>query len=54
MTEVRQCSLKRATPYFRMWRRPESFSSVSECSSAGRPWQSQPNRRSTCLPRIVW
>ena len=49
MTEVRQCSLKRATPYLRMSRRPESFSSVSECSSAGRPWQSQPKRRSTSL-----
>ena len=37
-------------PYFRMSRRPESLSSVSECSSAGKPWQSQPKRRSTMLP----
>jgi hypothetical protein len=32
-------------------RRPSSFSTSS---SAGRPWQSQPQRRGTWYPRIVW
>jgi len=50
----RQDSLNVATPSFSISRLPEMPSSFSISYSTGRPWQSQPNRRSTFFPRMVW
>ncbi len=54
VTLSRQRSLKAATPYASMSCLPVKPSSFSTASSTGRPWQSQPARRGTERPRIVW
>jgi hypothetical protein len=53
-TDVRHASLNRSMPKSVMATRPDTPSSFSVCISAGRPWQSQPKRRSTRWPRMVW
>ena len=52
-TIERQYSLNRSTPYSRIATRPDTPRACSASISTGRPWQSQPKRRSTRWPRIV-
>ncbi|CPU67228.1 Uncharacterised protein [Mycobacteroides abscessus] len=53
-TDARHASLNRSIPSSRISSLVLIPSWSIASSSAGRPCVSQPKRRSTCLPRIVW
>jgi hypothetical protein len=53
-TDSRQRWLNSAIPNSSISCFEEMPSCCSTAISTGRPWQSQPPRRSTSLPRMVW